>query len=431
MVKRGILIIIFIIGITWIFAAFFAVQSPPTQVNIQEGYIITNNSSNNNPPSSFYLSDKKLNQEFCGSSECKFLHLYKVSEQESKAQIHLRQFAQMAQKLNRTLVLTNVGKSKIGSCLKYPLDYYYSLSSLQKMFPDLNFITQKQFYKWAKLRKQNPSSRQIIIKEDRKKSFHDIIEVQSRKFNLQRKLCSNEIKFNNINFYDLIIGGRYWTDYQKLNNLSNFIIENFKQFDDTEILLMEQEFYYPLFANITSSLEYAPHIINKAFTIIQNLQPFIAVQWRMETGNPLNMPKCAEKLVTHLEELKKKYNTKNVYLATDYPLNNSFKSFSFHNIQHEYHGKAIDILKDKVDFLSWFNYTPTDQFGKKMHINEFAQSGIPGILDKLVCSRAKIFLVAPPECRKKTSSYTSMIISERHFLMKAKVEGIENISSEW
>ncbi|PKK74809.1 hypothetical protein RhiirC2_737988 [Rhizophagus irregularis] len=107
------------------------------------------------------------------------------------------------------------------------------------------------------------------------------------------------------------------------------------------------------------------------------------------------MPKCAEKLISRLEDLKKVYNTENIYFATDYPLKDSLRqSFSFHDIKQEYHGKA-------------------------------------GILDKIVCTRAKIFLIAPPECRKKTSSYTSMINSERFDLMKANVEGIENISLEW
>uniref|UniRef100_U9TH00 Uncharacterized protein n=1 Tax=Rhizophagus irregularis (strain DAOM 181602 / DAOM 197198 / MUCL 43194) TaxID=747089 RepID=U9TH00_RHIID len=156
------------------------------------------------------------------------------------------------------------------------------------------------------------------------------------------------------------------------------------------------------------------------------------IQWRMELGNPLNMPKCAEKLISRLEDLKKVYNTKNIYFATDYPLKDSLRqSFSFHDIKQEYHGKAIDILRDNVNFFSWFNFTPTDQFGNNMNIKEFALSGIPGILDKIVCTRAKIFLIAPPECRKKTSSYTSMINSERFDLMKANVEGIENISLEW
>ncbi|EXX75311.1 hypothetical protein GLOIN_2v1496067 [Rhizophagus irregularis DAOM 181602=DAOM 197198] len=195
---------------------------------------------------------------------------------------------------------------------------------------------------------------------------------------------------------------------------------------------MEQNFIYPLFPNHIPHLEYSPHIINKAIKISQHIKPYIAIQWRMELGNPLNMPKCAEKLISRLEDLKKVYNTKNIYFATDYPLKDSLRqSFSFHDIKQEYHGKAIDILRDNVNFFSWFNFTPTDQFGNNMNIKEFALSGIPGILDKIVCTRAKIFLIAPPECRKKTSSYTSMINSERFDLMKANVEGIENISLEW
>jgi hypothetical protein len=427
--KQSIIITNFSIIITWIIVAFFAIQLL-LQTKIQDNYIINRESSNDSYSN---LSDIELNQKFCGSSRCKFLFPYSISEQESKAQKHMNQYAQLAQKLDRTLVLTNVGKSTIKSCLKYPFDYYYSIESLQKNFPNLKLITQKQFHKWIKLRhNKKPSSQLITIQENRDKKFHDFVEDDGSNILLKKDICFNEIDFNNTKNYNLTIGGRYWKNYQSLKDLSNFIIDNLKNFDDKEILLMKQKFIYPLFPNNIPSLKYSPHIIDKAFNITQHLQPYIAVQWRMELGNPLNMPKCAKKLISRLEDLKNVYNIENVYFATDYPLKRTLlQSFSFHEIKQEYHGKAIDILRENIDFFSWLNFTPTDQFGNSMNINEFALSGIPGILDKIVCTRAKIFLIAPPECRKKTSSYTSMINSERRALMKANVEGIENINLEW
>lgn len=414
--QETIIIIIFSISLTWIIAIFFAVQLP-SQTKIQDSYIETNNDS-----------------YFCETSKCKFLFPYKISEQESKAQKHMIQYAQMAQKLDRILILPNVGKSTIGSCLNYPFNYYYSIESLQRNFPNLKLMTQKQFYKWIKSHKNNkPSYQHITIQENRNRGFHDFIKDQSINIKTKKGLCFDEMNFNNNDDnYNLTIGGRYWKNNQSLKDLSNFIINNLKLFDNIEILLIEQKFIYPLFPNHIPPLEYSPHIINKANKISQHIKPYIAVQWRMELGNSLNMPKCAEKLISRLEDLKNVYNTKNIYFATDYPLKHSLRqSFSFHNIQQEYHGKAIDILRDNVNFFSWLNFTPTDQFGNKMNVKEFAFSGIPGILDKIVCTRAKLFLIAPPECRKKTSSYTSMINSERFKLMKANVEGIENISLEW
>ncbi|CAB5396182.1 unnamed protein product [Rhizophagus irregularis] len=325
-----------------------------------------------------------------------YFHI-KYREQESKAQKHMIQYAQMAQKLDRILILPNVGKSRIGSCLEYPFNYYYLIESLQRNFPNLKLMTQKQFYKWIKSQKNKKPSYQHIIIQENRLCFDEIDEMDFDN--------NNNYNYN----YNLTIGGRYWKNDQSLENLSNFIINNLKLFNNTEILLMEQNFIYPLFPNHIPHLEYSPHIINKAIKISQHIKPYIAIQWRMELGNPLNMPKCAEKLISH--SLR--------------------QSFSFHDIKQEYHGKAIDILRDNVNFFSWFNFTPTDQFGNNMNIKEFALSGIPGILDKIVCTRAKIFLIAPPECRKKTSSYTSMINSERFDLMKANVEGIENISLEW
>ncbi|CAI2187159.1 16185_t:CDS:2 [Funneliformis geosporum] len=347
----------------------------------------------------------ELNQKYCGSSQCKFLFLYKVMEQESKARKHFKQFVQIAQKLNRTLVLTNVGESRIGACFTYPFSYYYSTEFLQKNFPDLRVITQQQFSEWTRLRKQKPSSHQIFFQESHQDTSFGFVENEPILSKLKRDLCHEFIKF----YFDTL-----------------------KRFDDAEILLMDQKFHHEFFLKRVPDLEYAPHIIEKALEIIRNLQPFIAAQWRMELGNPLNMPRCAEKLVSHVESLKVIYNTRNVYLATDYPLKDSLaQSFTFHNVKIEYHGKAMDILRDKIGFLSWLNYTLTDQFGNEMDVKDFASSGIPGILDKIVCSRAKIFLTAPPECRKRSSSYTSMITGERLALMKNGIKEIENINLEW
>ncbi|CAG8609063.1 10998_t:CDS:1 [Funneliformis caledonium] len=375
------------------------------------------------------LSDTELNQKYCGSSQCKFLFLYKVIEQESKAQKHFKQFVQIAQKLDRTLVLTNVGESRIGACLKYPFSYYYSKEFLQKNYPDLRVITQQQFSEWTRLRRQKPSSHQILFQESHKLGFVENEPILSK---LKSDLCHGEfeVDFDNIKFYNLNMGVLKPGKIHK--NLLNFIFDTLKRFDDAEILLMNQKFHYEFFPKRVPDLKYAPHIIDKALTITQHLQPFIAAQWRMERGNPLNMPRCAEKLVSHVEHLKVIYNTRNFYLATDYPLKDSLsQSFTFNDVKMEYHGKAIEILKDRIDFLSWLNYTLTDQFGNEMDVKDFAHSGIPGILDKIVCSRAKIFLTAPPDCRKRTSSYTKMINGERLSLMKMGVNGINNINFEW
>ncbi|KAF8181485.1 hypothetical protein BJ912DRAFT_906817, partial [Pholiota molesta] len=61
---------------------------------------------------------------------CRFLLPLRIAEQESKARIHLAQLALLARALNRTLVLPNVGRSKVGACFRWDLGAYYDVRSL-------------------------------------------------------------------------------------------------------------------------------------------------------------------------------------------------------------------------------------------------------------------------------------------------------------
>ncbi|EEB91550.1 hypothetical protein MPER_10071 [Moniliophthora perniciosa FA553] len=65
------------------------------------------------------------------NSRARYLIPIKIAEQESKARIHLSQLYILAQALNRTLVLPNVGKSRLGICSKWDFGIYYDLDSAE------------------------------------------------------------------------------------------------------------------------------------------------------------------------------------------------------------------------------------------------------------------------------------------------------------
>src|SRR5688572_1582609 len=74
----------------------------------------------------YYLPDeidKAVNQKYCGKPKCEFLFAYYQPEQETKANMHFRTFVNIAQVLKRTIVLTNVGNSRINSCQNYTFDF--------------------------------------------------------------------------------------------------------------------------------------------------------------------------------------------------------------------------------------------------------------------------------------------------------------------
>src|SRR5437763_7462065 len=102
-------------------------------------------------------SDNKINRKYCESDECKFLFAYHVPEQETSANFHFYSFIQLAEMLNRTIVLVNVQHSRLESCQKFPFNFYYNVDIIKEMFPKVEFITQQDFLNWTRERNNKPA----------------------------------------------------------------------------------------------------------------------------------------------------------------------------------------------------------------------------------------------------------------------------------
>ncbi|KAG1759175.1 hypothetical protein EDD22DRAFT_806766, partial [Suillus occidentalis] len=105
----------------------------------------------------------KFDESTCTSSPCRFLLPLRIAEREPKAHLHLHQLAILASNLNRTLVLPNVGNSRIGACsnLKWPLDSYYDVDLLRSALPAINTLPFTVFDNWSKTRPILPTSRVV------------------------------------------------------------------------------------------------------------------------------------------------------------------------------------------------------------------------------------------------------------------------------
>ncbi|KAF0425084.1 proteophosphoglycan 5 [Gigaspora margarita] len=91
-------------------------------------FIIYNTTRENTINSSLedpLTEDEKINMKYCQEKTCKFVFPYYHPEQETRANIHTRIYTQLARSLNRTIVLTNVGNSRVQACFPYPFDFYY------------------------------------------------------------------------------------------------------------------------------------------------------------------------------------------------------------------------------------------------------------------------------------------------------------------
>ncbi len=393
---------------------------------------------NNNPL-------EKLNQKYCGRSTCKILFAYAHGEQESKANLHFRSITQLAERLNRVMVLTNVGNSHIKTCNKFPFDLYYDVESLQKEFPKVKFLSEKDFASWIKerdrLKKLNRNHKKVIPPLSiLLSSVTRMIKTKSKPTNMEsfeKKACLKKFE----PFINLIDPENSQLRYTEMNvakvdfrsensrrKFSNLLVKRFTT--EEEIILMSTSIVRPLFPIIMPIIPYAKHIKDEAQKIKDKLSSsYIAIHWRFETSTPKLLPKCVNGLIKTLNEVMKKKGIENIYLATDYPLLSSrSQSSTFRKLTH-YHHEAMRTLNETFKLNTWVSLGGLEGLRKdKKYKSEFEGAGISGILDKLVCIHSNYFISGPIGCSRSRSSFTDIIIKGR---TKLNDSNLLNIVDRW
>ncbi|EXX76331.1 uncharacterized protein OCT59_027780 [Rhizophagus irregularis] len=401
--------------------------SPSTPTNTSSPSTPTTSPSTNTTSTPTFHVDIIINQKYCQSNTCRFLFAYYPPEQETQANQHFLSFVQLAEKLNRIMVLTNVGNSHIFACQPFSFDFYYNVDKLQKRFPNVKFITQKDFQFWTKERKEKPDTFHGFITINKNHSYTvNHVQPYVEKLNLSNCLRLFNLRLNDTTIFKDI----YLSKGKNLETFENLIL---KELDtNAEVLLIKHEIRYPLFKPL-SSLDYANHIIDAANSISEKLRPYIASHWRMELGKPKMMPDCAKNLVKWVKDKESRTGIKNLYLATDYPLlgENKAQSTTFHVIT-KYHINAIQILNSSVSLNTWvslhpFDYLPKDKWIKK----ELMGAGIQGILDKLVLIQADYFVSCPKVCGRYISKYTKKVREERTKNVGKKYYYLKNVWEMW
>lgn len=225
--------------------------------------------------------------------------------------------------------------------------------------------------------------------------------------------------------------------------------------------------------------------------ISSSLSPFISIHWRTETLTPSNLLPCSQSLLQKILSLKQLHpEIKNVYLATDYPIEQLDSSLgggggveeeegvvahsgTFAKVVTESHHKAMRKFLKDFDKLSKgglrlttfakeqsiiSNLDPTTSRLPSALISKLANltlsslppnlddsdstpprlnlgtldSGLLGILDKLIVTKSQLFLTGVPGVGSSTvgacaklSSFTNQLISAREGLMELQQEGRE------
>ncbi|KAH8925683.1 hypothetical protein BT69DRAFT_1260079 [Atractiella rhizophila] len=307
------------------------------------------------------IQAEELDPNTCGYYPCSFLLPAWLGEQETKAQYHLYQLGLLALSLNRTLVLPNVVRSRMGTCYSKPFAFYYSISSLQDM--GVPSISYDAFRDWSLRRSPAPSAQVITIAGTKALYPDGAIEVDSASDTTlvpgkpTRNLCLSNGKTgldfegwsplsifppegyhkteaSRYTFGESVVAtlGSQEVNYQSSRDADgerpDVLAFNYElRFGMLDYSKVSQAFFksYDDSLSPVRKFEYFPYSdtwVQLADLIIKHIHPFIAVHWRTETLAPDSLVPCASALINKISDLvTNSYPTiKTVYLATDYPI---------------------------------------------------------------------------------------------------------------
>ncbi|KAI9273041.1 hypothetical protein BDA99DRAFT_533866 [Phascolomyces articulosus] len=416
---------------------------------------------------------KNIDLKYCGGP-CRFMLPVFIMEQESKAQMHFRQLAFMAGMLNRTIVLPNVGGSRLGACLKNDFTFYYSNTWAQDNQEHFQHISMENFTSWVKERK-------AVGFPVASQTFHVHLSADHKQIGETDNCLAPLMDFSQWHDKSIYLHDsgniRRRQKYQRI--LYDFFAGNeeddeLKVEDDNYIPEVMSVYYdrrFPFIQNPASEapIPYNERITNIADKLSTELSPYLAVHWRTERAEPADaLLPCAESLGELIKDRTEQLGTQpTFFLLTDYPhlFDQSFvdqavyanttdalksegeagfvpasASFSPDSLTI-YHHQAIHYLythfqitvtsletematKEQQDIKSPSNWTV-------LPISEDTaghDSGILGIIDKLMAIRADLFVAGKPGVCARRSSFTGRIVDDR---IGRRIEELKDNTQQW
>ncbi|CDH54920.1 hypothetical protein RO3G_11163 [Lichtheimia corymbifera JMRC:FSU:9682] len=375
---------------------------------------------------------------------CRSLSWSKLYSIESKAQMHFRQLAFLSGMLNRTVVLPNVGGSRLGACLEHDFDFYYSSQWAVDHADDFSTISMENFSSWVK-------ERLAVGFPATSQTFHVHLDLDHKQLQEPSNCFADWMDTSRpdrrIYLHDTG-NARRRKGYQDV--LYNFFSQTM---EDPEVLSTYYDRRYPFIHNPAAQapIPYNERITDLVKDMAQELSPYWAVHWRTERVEPPeNLVGCAESLIdlvhTNQEQQQQKEQQQKqprLVMLTDYPhvfseeaiqqaLDNnpneeeeegmkpasaSFPEHAltkYHHLafQHVYSNIQVQVtnLDQGAD-----NVTPPANWTVLPISPQVAghDSGVLGIIDKLLAIHADVFIAGEPGICARRSSFTARIIDER------------------
>lgn len=315
-----------------------------------------------------------IDAQFCaGGPACRILLPLWIGEQESRGRMHLTQLVHLAAAVNRTLVLPNVGKSRLGTCGKWTFEAYYDTGSLARQMREVSggagrLMLMDDFKTWIDMRPDAPRGQVLFLQEDVGPAppeedatllesqdglslFVDRDTLAADDRRLKNAFCL-KTKFRGLQldqhqplsmhltapdplypadvpsgdlFVELLnhLSASYTAPKQLLDVADNQLVSPQDSPLDPDVLLVHWDLRHMPFTAPLPPLDYSAKLWQMTHRLTALHRPYLAVHWRMETVDPAVLPDCAEALVDTLSTLlgdpTLAAGIKSVWLATDVP----------------------------------------------------------------------------------------------------------------
>ncbi|GLB40740.1 hypothetical protein LshimejAT787_0806110 [Lyophyllum shimeji] len=399
------------------------------------------------------------------SSHNSFLLPTRIPGHETDAWQHLLQLAELAKRLNRTLILPHVGRGYLGCCYHWELETYYDLRCLPEL--GVAFAKTRDLSNWAK--RYMHTTAQVVSLFPQDQSMTDRGEeplvrrfdefYETRDLNLpgcfETKFSSIDLNdFPHLRIYLSRMGGEKLVDAlswehdtgngASLHNSSQlphdlFLTASLQSPPD--ILVVQWNLRFPVFPPPIAPVvfHYSEHLTALAEQLAPSA-PYLAIYWHTE-GLPADvLSHCADLLVDTVSRLLSDPSASiitTVWFASDLPYSVASDRSAPRTVafpRRGLHGgidgsarsghlsdkrvKAMEILKEALAdgraLAQWHLTDLTNELRKVQAGTDDAllqDNGVLGILDKLICSRAALFVRGARACG--VSSFAQQIVDMR------------------
>ncbi|CAH1757679.1 4072_t:CDS:2 [Entrophospora sp. SA101] len=364
-------------------------------------------------------------------NNCKFLLPYYPPLDESGNNKFFSAYIKLAGLLNRTLVLPNVGRTRISLCQKLPFDFYYDIEQLQLNYPDVKFITQHDFQQWTNTKhgKGNANNKKEYIEYDKPSTSHfhitngadktSIINLKPYHETLNKDWCLSNFRLNlnsTTSFKQIRAGWKTWESEESHNSFQQYLIDSLSQENSSNVLIIRHDTREQLLPGDFKKLQYSKHILISASTIIKSITPYIAVHWHMDHLHEAVLLQCTMKMLHRIQRAVSKTGYENIYLATNYPFygNGSYTSYSstWKNVS-EIHHTAANLIKSSVPIINWKYLNVLKYLEDILGIEGLVESGVTEIIDKLVSINAGWYIGLPRRlCALPLDTRITQVVAE-------------------